>query len=172
MSVQDVCAWLEKTPVALLVRESTWGFVIVVAIHILGLTVSVGTLVWFDLRLLGVSMRGYPVSSFYRPLMPWTLAGFVIMFGSGAVLFAAFATAAYGSLYFRIKAGRHRSRRPQRAVLSPRDGTPHRGLERRRPTAAAGAARGPGVDRGLGRRHPGRADDVVHHFLNAIVIRT
>jgi hypothetical protein len=103
MSVLQVCTWLEETPVALLVRESTWGFAIVVAIHILGLTVSVGTLVWFDLRLLGVALRGYPVSALYRPLMPWTLAGFAIMFTSGAVLFAAFATAAYGSLYFRIK---------------------------------------------------------------------
>jgi len=103
MSILRVCAWLEETPVALLIRESTWGFAIVVAIHILGLTLSVGTLVWFDLRLLGVSMRGYPVSALYRRLMPWTLAGFAIMFGSGAGLFATYATAAYGSLAFRIK---------------------------------------------------------------------
>jgi hypothetical protein len=103
MSVQQVCAWLETTMVALFVRESIWGFALVVAIHILGLSVSVGTLVWFDLRLLGVSMRGYPVSVLYRRLMPWTFAGFTIMFSSGAILFAAYATAAYGSLYFRIK---------------------------------------------------------------------
>jgi len=36
--------------------------------------------------------------------MPWTLAGFAVMFTSGAIILAAYATAAYGNLYFRIKA--------------------------------------------------------------------
>jgi hypothetical protein len=96
--------WLEATSVAVWVKESQYGFAIVVATHILGLTVSVGTLVWFDLRLLGVSMLRTPVSQLYRRLMPWTLSGFVVMFASGAILLAAYATAAYGNVYFRIKA--------------------------------------------------------------------
>ena len=103
MSVLQVCEWLEMTPAGVLVRESLWGFPIVVAIHILGLTMSVGALVWFDLRLLGVSMRRIPVSEVYRRLMPWMLSAFIVMFMSGALLFVGFATKAYGNLYFRIK---------------------------------------------------------------------
>ncbi len=34
--------WLERTPAGVLARESLWGFPILVGIHILGLTVSVG----------------------------------------------------------------------------------------------------------------------------------
>ena len=49
--------WLEATSIGLLVRESVWGFPIVVAIHIMGLMLSVGLLVWFDLRLLGGDLR-------------------------------------------------------------------------------------------------------------------
>jgi hypothetical protein len=104
MSALDACAWLEATWIAVLVRESLWGFPLVVAIHILGLTVSIGTLVWFDLRLLGVVMRRIPVSRVYRQLAPWLLTGFVVMFASGIALFMAFATDAFGNLYFRIKA--------------------------------------------------------------------
>ena len=86
------------------VHESLYGFAIVVAIHILGLTLSVGTVIWFDLRLLGVSMLRIPVSQLYRRLMPWILSGFAIMFVSGGILLAAYATSAYGNLYFRVKA--------------------------------------------------------------------
>ena len=49
-------------------------------IHIMGIMLSVGTLVWFDLRLLGVSMTGYRASVIYRRLMPWMFTGFALMF--------------------------------------------------------------------------------------------
>jgi hypothetical protein len=103
MSVLHVCEWLEGTPTGVYVRESMYGFPILVAIHILTLTMSVGTLIWFDLRLAGVSMLRYPISKMYRRLMSWTLVGFCVMFISGALLFTGFATKAYGNVYFRIK---------------------------------------------------------------------
>ena len=96
-------AWLEASPVAVMVRESAYGFPIIVGLHILGITLSVGTLVWFDLRLLGVSMVGYKASMMYRRLMPWMLTGFALMFITGFMLLAGFATAAYENVYFRIK---------------------------------------------------------------------
>ncbi len=95
--------WLEATSIGVMIRESLWGFPIVVAIHIMGLTLSIGTLVWFDLRLLGVSMQGYQASAMYRRLMPWMFTGFAMMLVSGLMLLAGFATAAYDNTYFRIK---------------------------------------------------------------------
>jgi hypothetical protein len=102
-SILAFCAWVEQSAVAVTVRESLWGFQIVVALHILGLMLSVGTLVWFDLRLLGVSMRRVPVSEVYRQLAPWSAVGFVTMFVTGSMLAAAYATRAYANPYFRIK---------------------------------------------------------------------
>jgi hypothetical protein len=102
-SILHACEWLESTPVGLLVRESPYAFPILVAVHIVGLTLSVGIVVWFDLRLLGVSMRGSPASVVYRQLMRWAFAGFAIMFVSGGLLLTGFATAAYGNVYFRAK---------------------------------------------------------------------
>lgn len=103
MTVYRLFELLEATPLGVLVRESAWGFPILVALHILGITFSVGTLVWFDLRLLGVSMAGYKASLMYRRLAPWMFTGFAMMFITGFMLLAGFATAAYGNLYFRIK---------------------------------------------------------------------
>ena len=54
----QLCEWLESTAVASLIRESAYGFPIVVAIHIMGLMLSIGMLLWFDLRLLGLAMTG------------------------------------------------------------------------------------------------------------------
>jgi hypothetical protein len=103
MTLFQVCEWLESTRLAELVTQSTYGFPIVVAIHLLGLGLSVGTVIWFDLRLLGRVLVAVPVSEVYRRLSPWMATGFIVMFGSGAVIFVGFATAAYGNPYFRIK---------------------------------------------------------------------
>jgi hypothetical protein len=103
VAIPEICHWLETTAAASIVRRSAYGFQIVVGFHILGLAFSVGTLLWFDLRLLGVSMRQCSISEIYRRLAPLTLAGFVLMGVTGTWLFTGFATRAYGSTAFRIK---------------------------------------------------------------------
>jgi hypothetical protein len=52
---------------------------------------------------MGLTMRRARVSDLNRSLAPWFLVGFAMMFVSGALLFAGFASAAYGNLFFRIK---------------------------------------------------------------------
>ena len=103
MTLQQFLEWLEATPVGVLIKESAWGFPITVAIHLMAIMFSVGLLVWFDLRLLGVSMTKYRASVMYRRLAPWMFTGFALMFITGLMLVTAYATAAYGNLYFRIK---------------------------------------------------------------------
>jgi hypothetical protein len=103
MTILGICEWLEGTSLASLIQESAYGFPIVVAVHILGLTFSVGMLLWVDLRMLGVGLRQIRMSEVYREFAPWFLAGFAVMLISGATLFTAYATSAYGNVYFRIK---------------------------------------------------------------------
>ena len=97
------CTQIEATPLGVWVRESLWGFPILVAVHIITLVFSAGIVVWLDLRLLGVSMTGVPVSRVYRRLMPLAFVGFAVMVLSGATLFTGFATSAYKNPYFRAK---------------------------------------------------------------------
>ena len=103
MTLLQICEWLETTRLAELVTQSTYGFPIVVACHLLGLGLSVGTVIWFDLRLLGKVLTATPVSEVYRRLAPVMVAGFVVMFASGGVIFVGYAAAAYNNPYFRIK---------------------------------------------------------------------
>jgi hypothetical protein len=104
VSILQVCQRLETTWLGTFVREAPWAFQVFAGIHILGLTASVGILMWFDLRLLGVTLPHCPISHVYRRLMlPWALTGFSTMFITGAILFSGFATKAYGNVFFRVK---------------------------------------------------------------------
>jgi hypothetical protein len=95
--------WLEATSLAVLVRESAYGFAITVGIHIIGLTLSLGVMLWFDLRLLGLVWRETSVSVVYRRLIPWAGTGFAVMFTTGAMLFTGYATSAIDNTAFRVK---------------------------------------------------------------------
>ena len=94
---------LEQSWAGVLVRESLWGFPIVVGVHILSVAFSVGMFWWFDLRLLGIALTRSRVSVVYRKLMPWATLGFLSAFTTGSMLFAGFATKAAGSPWFRVK---------------------------------------------------------------------
>src|SRR5262249_32614214 len=87
-----LCEQIEATSLGVFVRESIWGFPILVAIHIIGLVFSAGIVVWLDLRLLGISMTGVPVSRVYRRLMPLAFLGFTVMLVSGGTILTGFAT--------------------------------------------------------------------------------
>lgn len=103
MSLYTLCEWLQNTPTGTSIRESIWVFPIIESAHVLGLAMSVGLLVWFDLRLVGLTMRHQPISVMHKQIMPWSLAGFSIMFLSGALLFWCNALRAYNSGFFQLK---------------------------------------------------------------------
>jgi len=103
MTLLEICEWLETTALGSIAPETLYGFQVLVGIHILGLMLSVGTLLWVDLRMIGISLVAGRLSEVYRSLSPWFIFGFSAMFLSGVTLFAGFATSAYGNTYFRVK---------------------------------------------------------------------
>ena len=105
MTLLDWCQWLQNSALGTSIRESGYTYPLIEGTHVLGLALSVGTIMWFDLRLLGVSMRRDTVSNVFAQVQPWMLTGFAIMFVTGSLLFTARAEDAYNSTYFRIKAG-------------------------------------------------------------------
>ena len=68
------------------IKES-WLFPIVQTVHIIGLTMLVGTISLVDLRLLGMGMRYHRVPELARSLAPWTSAGLLTVLGTGPLLF-------------------------------------------------------------------------------------
>jgi hypothetical protein len=104
VSPLEFCQWLASTSGSIALHESIWGYPIVESVHVLTLCVFLGLAVVFDLRLLGLTMRKTPVSEVSNRLWPWTLAGFVVMVISGALLFYAIPVKTYLNIFFRIKA--------------------------------------------------------------------
>jgi hypothetical protein len=105
MTLLTWCEWLQNSALGTAISSSAYLYPAIEGSHVLGLALSVGTVLWFDLRLLGVTMRGDPVSYVFRQVRPWMSAGFVVMIVTGSLLFIARAAEAYASPYFRIKFG-------------------------------------------------------------------
>lgn len=105
MSLLQWCEWLQQTRIGEGLSASAYAYPLIEGSHVLGLALSVGTVMWFDLRLLGVAMRSERVSDVFDQLKPWMLLGFAVMFTTGALLFSSRAVDAYNSTYFRIKLG-------------------------------------------------------------------
>jgi hypothetical protein len=97
------CEWLASTPGSIALHESHYVFLYVMALHVLTLTLFVGTVVMVDLRLLGMAMARVPASEVIARLVPWSAAGFVLMLVSGSLLFYAEPLRAYDNVFFRIK---------------------------------------------------------------------
>jgi hypothetical protein len=90
---------LQESALGTWVREGSYSFQALAAIHLLSLMLSVGMLVWFDFRLVGLFRSGR-VSDVYRRLIPWATVGFVLTFATGVILFAGYATEAYKNAFF------------------------------------------------------------------------
>ena len=103
MSLFGWCQWLEHTPFALAISESTWLFPLIEGSHILALPLSVGMIVILDLRLLGLAFRGGSASRIMNDVLRWSKIGFAVMFITGGLLFITQAGKAYGNAFFRAK---------------------------------------------------------------------
>ena len=101
--VPAVIQWMQNSDIGTGIRESVWTFPLVETTHVLALALSVGVLIWFDLRLLGWGMKHTPVSQVHKQVMPLAGIGFIIMFISGILLFWSEAEKCYLSGFFRAK---------------------------------------------------------------------
>ena len=95
--------WLEGTAGSVAIRESTLLYPFIETTHVLMLCLFLGMIALVDLRLLGVGLRGVPVSEVAGRLLPWALAGFVLMAISGLLLFYSGPVRASANIFFRIK---------------------------------------------------------------------
>jgi len=84
MSLLALCRWIQATQSSTLLRESTWGFTILGALHVLGIA-------WFGGAVLFSAMRA------------WKRIGAAWMLLTGALLFWLEPLKCYYSISFRVK---------------------------------------------------------------------
>ena len=103
MSILNWCHWLQNTPLATGIRQSDLLFPLIEGSHIMALSLSVGLILVFDLRLLCLAFPGEAVSNVMRQFVPLSLPGFLAMFLTGILLFISRAEKVYSNTFFRFK---------------------------------------------------------------------
>jgi len=71
--------------------------------HIVGFSLSIGTIAVLDFRLLGLGLTRHPSSELAKDLAPWTLVGLAIMLLSGPAMFSSDPDMYYLNGAFQIK---------------------------------------------------------------------
>ena len=103
MTVLEVFTRLEYTWIGAAIRESTWLFPAVEAVHLLGLALLGGAVLIVDFRLLGIGVRGVTPVDLARAAKPWLLAAIACMFLTGVPLFLSEAVKCYYNTSFWVK---------------------------------------------------------------------
>lgn len=93
---------IEALPIARAMRESLWMYPIVEVVHIVGFVILVGSVLMFDLRVLGLSKQ-ISVRSLSRHLLPWSWGALALIVPTGFLMFSAHAGDFLGNRAFQLK---------------------------------------------------------------------
>jgi hypothetical protein len=105
MSLLNTFHWFEATRIGTYGRRSTYFFPAVEVVHLLGLTMLLGTVLVLNLRLLGATMRRQSIADIARATTPLLWTGVALAVGSGLLLFLAEAIKCYYNAAFWYKMG-------------------------------------------------------------------
>ena len=83
----DIFRWLEvNLPGSAYLRESIYGFSILITIHVVAMCIFLGLIVMMDLRLVGIANLRSRAAEIQARLFPWQMVGFTIIVISGVML--------------------------------------------------------------------------------------
>jgi len=103
LQVAEFLKWLETTPLAVFVSQSSWGFPALLMLHMAAVTIVVGMIAIVDLRLLGLASRKSAVTDLCRESLPWTWAAFAVSVVTGVLLFMSQPVKYLGNHAFQMK---------------------------------------------------------------------
>jgi hypothetical protein len=95
---------LAALPLVRAMRESAWAYPLVATVHTVGFSILVGSVVAFDLRVLGLT-KALSVRSLSRHLLPWSVAALALIVPSGFLLFLGRMDELLASGLFQLKMG-------------------------------------------------------------------
>lgn len=102
LAAPDWLLWLENSALSRTIQQWIWFYPSIEALHIISLATLFGSVVMFDLRLLGYS-RQVLVTDMAQHLLPWTYVSFAVVVFSGFLLFAVDASEIANNPAFRLK---------------------------------------------------------------------
>ena len=103
MDIDATLRSLQATALAVSIRDSLLYFPLLEAVHVLGLSLVVGTVVVIDLRLLGLASVDRPFRVMSSEILKWTWGAFALTVLAGALMFTTNAEVYFHNVYFRTK---------------------------------------------------------------------
>ena len=103
MSLRSWFEWLEALPSSVALRESLYGYPILLTAHVVSMCLFAGLIVFWDMRLVGLTLKRLPVSTVPPRYFPWALAGFAISSITGLLLFYSAPLRFYDNFFFWVK---------------------------------------------------------------------
>ncbi|MCB1672226.1 MAG: DUF6644 family protein [Gammaproteobacteria bacterium] len=96
--------WLsmENWPLSQVIAATNW-FPLLESIHVIAITLVLGSILWVDLRLLGFAARQLPLNVLNLQLIPWTWGAFVVAVITGLGMFITRASSHIDNPAFRWK---------------------------------------------------------------------
>jgi hypothetical protein len=101
--IYDFARWLDASPWSTLLHESYYMYNWVETTHVLSLMISLGMLIFIDLRMLGLALPKVPATTIAMRLQLPMLVGFGLTIITGMLLFYANPVRNAQSVWFRIK---------------------------------------------------------------------
>jgi hypothetical protein len=77
---------IEAMPLGEAIKNSTWLFPGIEAVHLLALALLGGALLMLDLRLLGAGLTAQPPSAVERASRPWLVGAILTLIGTGLLI--------------------------------------------------------------------------------------
>jgi hypothetical protein len=94
---------LQGSTLAMYIHNYKPAFTTIELIHVVAVSLVIGTIAIVDLRLIGFASTRRPFREVARAVLPWTWAAFVVAAVSGALLFISQATDYAGKTVFQVK---------------------------------------------------------------------
>lgn len=94
---------LQSSHLSQIIRHSAALIALLEIVHLIGLTILLGTVMMVDLSLLGFGIANQPVERIARGLSKWTVAGLAILLATGPLIFTSEAVKCSKSVPFWIK---------------------------------------------------------------------
>jgi uncharacterized membrane protein len=95
--------WLQTSSLAVFIHQTKWAFTTIEVVHVIAISLVIGTIAIVDLRLLGLASTKRAFTELAREVLPFTWAAFVLAAIAGSLLFISQATEYFVNTTFWIK---------------------------------------------------------------------
>jgi Family of unknown function (DUF6644) len=103
VDIASMLDWLQRSSLAVQIRDSLFAFPLIESTHVIGLTLVFGTIAIVDLRLLGVASSHRSFQRLASDVLKWTWAAFALTALTGGLMFITNAAVYFHNAYFRAK---------------------------------------------------------------------